>query len=264
MKPTIYTAKELTEPLALSFETVATALQHGAIDAEHGIMRFGSNYTFLVTIRHDDTEFLAIYKPRMGESPLWDFPEGTLCQREYAAFVLSDALNWHIVPPTVLREDAPRGIGSVQAFINHDPNQHYFRFGIDKLPDVKRVMAFDIIANNADRKGGHVLLDDMGRVWGIDHGLCFNHANKLRTVMWEFGREGDIPIAGEDVPEDVLSDIEMLCQQLEDKTSAVWCQMSALLATSEMLALKRRIDRLLQTRTFPNPGMGASRPWPSI
>jgi hypothetical protein len=264
MPPLLYTARQLDEPVALPFEIVTEALKHGQIDTEHGIMRFGSNYTFLVTVRHGAVELLAIYKPRLGEAPLWDFPEGTLCQRETAAYVLSTALGWDMVPPTVLRDDAPRGTGSVQAFINHDPSVHYFRFEERHLDQVKKVFAFDVIANNADRKGGHVLLDERDHVWGIDHGLCFNHVPKLRTVMWDFGAKADVLLAGTPVPANLLQDLEALCGQLENASSPLTQQMQALISPAEFSAMRRRVDKLLQARTFPVPGLGNSRPWPAV
>lgn len=254
-KPTIHTAVELETPLTLSYEQVLTALQEGEVEDEYGLMRWGSNYTFLVTVKHCDQAFLAIYKPRMGERPLWDFPDGTLCQRETASYVISTALDWELVPPTVLRE-GPRGIGSLQAFINHDPNQHYFTFDDSLEESVMRMAAFDTIINNADRKGGHCLLDEDERLWGIDHGLTFHPSNKLRTVIWEY--------AGQDIPEAILEDLGKLCQMLEDPTHPGMVQLKTLLSQHETQALKRRINKLLSSGMFPMPGSGPNRPWPAI
>ncbi len=262
MRPTIYTARCIEEPITLSFEEGLRLLQLGAVDAEHGIMRFGSNYTFLVTVRLDDVEALAVYKPRLGEAPLWDFPSGTLCKRELAAFYLSEALGWDLVPPTALREDAPRGLGSLQIFIHHDPNCHYFRFAPRHLPQIKRFLAFDVVANNADRKGGHVLLDEADHIWGIDHGLCFNHVPKLRTVMWEFGPE-ETPLAGTPIPDDVLADLRCLLAKLQTPDDAV-LQLLHLLAEEEVAALRRRLTTLINHGTFPMPRPGGSRPWPPV
>lgn len=264
MKPTLYTARQLDEPITLSYEAGIAALREGELDTEHGIMRFGSNYTFLMTVRHNDNELLAIYKPRAGEAPLWDFASGTLCHRETAAFVLSEALGWNFVPPTILREDAPRGIGSLQLFINHDPSQHYFRFEKRHLDQIYRFFAFDIIVNNADRKGGHVLLDEEDHVWGIDHGLCFNHVPKLRTVMWEFGKNSEIVLGGEPIPDDILVDLKKLSAILNSPDNAVCGQLQPLLATNEMNALRRRLDRLIASGCFPAPGPGNNRPWPAV
>lgn len=264
MKPPVYTAKQLDDPVTLPFEEALRVVREGTIDTEHGIMRFGSNYTFLVTVRLGEVEVLAIYKPRMGEAPLWDFASGTLCQRETAAFELSQAIGWDLVPPTVLREDAPRGIGSVQLFINHDPSCHYFHLQERHLLQIQQMFAFDILANNADRKGGHVLLDEGDHVWGIDHGLCFNHVPKLRTVMWEFGRNAELPLRGEVIPDQILSDLGCLTTTLNDPTSEATVRLQTLLAANEITALKRRLNTLINRGTYPLPTAGGSRPWPAV
>lgn len=259
-KPKIYTAIDLEEPLELDYDTVYDAILEGEVKSEHGLMRWGSNYTFLVTITHDDVKFLGIYKPRMGERPLWDFPDGTLCQRETASFVLSEMLDWNLVPPTILRE-GPRGIGSVQAFINHDPNEHYFT--IQQSENFKTIEAqmqqmavFDSLANNADRKGGHCLLDEADKVWGIDHGLTFHPANKLRTVIWDY--------AGHDIPASIMIDIEALCAKLEDDRDPHTQQLNTLLNQHEMNALKTRVEHRVQSGKFSLPGAGPNRPWPAV
>ncbi len=254
--PLIYTAKTLDDALTLPYEAVMTALTYGSVQEELGLMRFGSNYTFLVSVCHEDDSFLAVYKPQAGERPLWDFPDGTLCKREVAACVLSEALAWYLVPPTVLREDAPRGLGSLQVFIQHDPERHYFTFGEAEQAALQRMAAFDAIANNADRKGGHCLLDETGRVWGIDHGLCFNHVNKLRTVIWDF--------ANQDLPADVLTDLVRLGAMLADDTHPTTATFAALLDETELHMFKKRVRRLCETRKFPAPTTSHSRPWPPI
>lgn len=259
-KPTIYTALDLEAPIELPYETVYDAILEGEVDAEHGMMSWGSNYTFLVTISHQEAKFLGIYKPRMGERPLWDFPDGTLCQRETASFVVSEMLGWHLVPPTILRE-GPRGIGSVQAFINHDPNEHYFTFGDDDNAELysqqlQKMSAFDVIVNNVDRKGGHCLLDEGGKIWGIDHGLTFHPANKLRTVIWDY--------AGQAIPTDLMNDIQQLCATLEDDQDPNTQQLHELINPRELSTMKNRIDRLMQSGTFPMPGTGPNRPWPAV
>lgn len=259
-KPTIYTACDLEAPIELPYDTVYDAILEGEVDAEHGMMSWGSNYTFLVTISHADNKFLGIYKPRMGERPLWDFPDGTLCQRETGAFVVSEMLGWHLVPPTILRE-GPRGIGSVQAFINHDPNQHYFTFpenedfeAID--PQLQKMAIFDVVVNNVDRKGGHCLLDDGRKIWGIDHGLTFHPSNRLRTVIWDY--------AGQSIADDIMGDIQMLCAKLEDDQDPYTQQLKELISPPELSTMKRRIDRLIQAGIFPMPGAGPNRPWPAV
>ena len=136
-------------------------LQSGSIEIE-GLLPWSSNYAFLVRVCDQDVELPAVYKPSRGERPLWDFPEGTLSFRERAAFLVSEALGWHLVPPTVLR-DGKHGTGSVQLFIKHDPEQHYFSFeGQDLFRDpLQKMVLLDVIINNADRKGGHVIVEEI-------------------------------------------------------------------------------------------------------
>jgi uncharacterized repeat protein (TIGR03843 family) len=153
-------------------------------------MPYSSNATFLVSITLQDKTVQAIYKPMRGEKPLWDFAPG-LHRREVAAYRLSEAMGLNCVPPTVLR-DGPNGEGSVQLLIEANPDEHYFTLFEQRqdLHDQFRAMcALDIVANNTDRKSGHVLVDKDQHVWGIDHGLCFAEDFKIRTVIWEFGGE---------------------------------------------------------------------------
>jgi uncharacterized repeat protein (TIGR03843 family) len=254
-KPKLYTAKSIEEPICLDYDEAYTMLKEGDVLEEHGLMRWGSNYTFLVTVKHKGKAFMGVYKPRMGERPLWDFPDGTLCQRETAAFVLSEMMGWHIVPPTILRQ-ASRGIGSIQVFVDHDPNRHYFTFDETHLPQLKKMAAFDAVNNNADRKGGHCLIDEDDRIWGIDHGLTFNAAYKLRTVIWDF--------AGEPIPDDIMADLQSLCKKLEDKADKWQQELSGLLRKTEYAAMQSRLDKLVQTGKYPLPGPGPNRPWPSV
>lgn len=254
IRPPIYTARELESPLQVDYNTALRVLRDGDVAMEVGLMRWGSNYTFLVTLCLDEVQFLGVYKPRIGERPLWDFPDGTLCQRETAAYVVAEALNWPIVPPTILRE-GPRGIGSVQIFIDHDPEQHYFTFDAQHQEQMARFAVFDAIINNADRKGGHLLLDADDHVWGIDHGLAFNNQHKLRTVIWDF--------AGQDIASGLLADVQSLCDRLTSD-DALAAQLCALLSNHEILALRTRVQRLVDEGKYPAPGPGPNRPWPSI
>lgn len=251
----IYTAKDLETPLCLSYEQCLEALQHGIIEEEVGMMRWGSNYTFLVDVLYQDLKFMAIYKPRSGERPLWDFPDGTLCQRETAAYVLSEMLTWQVVPPTILR-DGSRGMGSVQVFIQHEPERHYFTFDERHTEQVKKLALFDALANNADRKGGHCLLDETERVWGIDHGLTFNAMPKLRTVIWDY--------AGQPIDAANLAQLKHLCLILEDSSNPLTQELCNLIAAYEFNALMGRLNKLIQSKIYPMPGAGPNRPWPAI
>ncbi len=240
----------------LTSQQVLEVLQKGVVEAEHGMMRWSSNYTFLLSIMHDDLSVLAVYKPQKGERPLWDFPDGMLCNREMASFLTSEALGWQIVPPTVLRQ-GPHGIGSVQFFVEHDPELNYFEFDEDKIPQMRRICAFDILVNNADRKGGHCLVDGEGHVWGIDHGITFNSSPKLRTVVWDF--------AGETIEDSVLTDIEHLCEDVDNQKGSYRQALSQLVTEREIHAFQHRIQSLLKTRKFPQPGPGGPNyPWPPV
>lgn len=216
-----------------------------------------SNYVYVGQLCIDEQRtFAAIYKPRRGESPLWDFPDGTLYRREAAAYRFSRLLDWAFVPPTVIR-DGPQGIGAVQLFIRHDPNMHYFvlRESPDLIAQLQRIAVFDFVANNADRKGGHCLLDEDGHVWGIDHGLCFHEQYKLRTVMWDWAQE---PIPGE-----WLDEVEAAALKVAAGANEAGPFLE-LISRAERDALLSRVDQLLRTRVFPTPGPHRSYPWPLV
>ena len=221
-----------------------------------GLVPWGSNYTFLVVIQHGEEEQNAIYKPQQGEQPLWDFPHGTLCLRERCAYLVSHALGWHIVPPTVLRE-GPRGMGSVQWFVEHDPNETFFNFqdGAQWQTQLQKIGLFDIVTNNADRKGGHIIRDTADHLWGIDHGLCFHTDYKLRTVVWDF--------AGQPIPAPLTADLERLCAEIA--TAEPWAaELQQHLTQREWQAFQRRLQQLLTQAIFPFPGPGRHYPWPLI
>jgi hypothetical protein len=249
------TGDEDNKTIPLGFDRIMDALNHGKIEAEHGLIRWSSNHTFLTSVCHDDLEIHAVYKPRSGERPLWDFPDGTLCYRERAAFVTSEALGWSVVPPTALRE-GPRGLGSLQFFIDHDPEYNYFEFKSALLPQLERLALFDVIINNADRKGGHCIVDAANHVWGIDHGITFNAAHKLRTVIWNFSEQS--------IPEKHINDLTKLRQCLDDENASYTQAMTTLISIGEMAAFKRRIDKLLTTKIYPSPGPGPNYPWPPV
>jgi hypothetical protein len=219
-----------------------------------GLLPGSSNYTFLAHSSSGDLEALAVYKPQRGERPLWDFAQGTLCLREVAAFLLSQMLGWPRVPPTVLRK-GPHGLGAVQLYVEADPEAHYLTFAQERPGEGRRIALFDLVANNADRKSGHCLLDSAGRVWCIDHGITFHADYKLRTVIWEF--------AGQPIPAPLLGDLHALQSRLaqnDPQTEALAC----LLSPREMDALRRRLDHLLTAKTFPEPGPYRTVPWPPV
>ena len=196
----------------------------------------------------------AVYKPRRGERPLWDFPDGTLGRREVAAWMVSDA-SWGIVPPTVLRDDAPLGSGSLQLFIPHDPDRHYFVVMDDRLEDLASFAAFDAVVNNADRKAGHVIEDESGRLWAVDHGLTFHVEPKLRTVIWAFAEERLTPA--------LRRTLEDLGAALADH-SGLGGRLAALLSRDEAAATLERVEALLIDDRFPAPQGPRPLPWPLI
>lgn len=218
-----------------------------------GLLPYSSNYVFLTRIGVEPDHALAIYKPTKGERPLWDFPTGTLAGREVAAYLVSEAGGWGFVPPTVLRDDAPLGPGSVQLFIEHDPERHYFTLREERLQDFAAFAAFDVVVNNADRKAGHVLEDATGRLWAVDHGLSFNVDHKLRTVIWDF--VGD-PLSG---PERAL--VEIARGELRGDLGG---RLRSYLADEEIEATTRRAEDLLVAETFPQPVGERHIPWPLI
>ena len=228
-------------------------IRHGEI-VSYQLTPQGSNYTFVVKIEMEGHESLAIYKPREGEAPLWDFPRGTLYIREYAAYLLSEVLGWDIVPFTVIR-DGPHGIGSVQQFIDHDPKQNYYTLE-DGCADQLRVIAcFDLVANSTDRKANHLLMGDGGKIWSIDHGLTFHSEMKVRTVIWDF--------SSEPIPEPLLESLADLRERLDrpaDSVPSLLKELVTILPLEEVDGLKKRLDWVLEERMFPGlPGRNHRR-----
>ncbi len=238
---------------AVTIEQVLALLSRGEMEVL-GLLPWSSNYTFLTSVRDGEMGCLAVYKPRQGERPLWDFPQGTLYLREVAAYVVSQALGWGFVPPTVLR-DGPHGVGAVQLFIEAQPEAHYFTLGEGYASEARRIAAFDCVINNADRKAGHCLLDRRGRLWVVDHGIAFHAQPKLRTVIWDF--------AGQPIPPDMVRDLQTFRHRLTRPDPLV-ALLDSLLADEERAALRQRLDALLNSRTFPHPGPGRHVPWPPI
>jgi uncharacterized repeat protein (TIGR03843 family) len=228
---------------------VDNVLRHGEVSIV-GRMPWSSNATYLSDVTCGDDVVRAIYKPRRGERALWDFPSG-LDHREVAAYELSEALGWDLVPLT-LRRDGPLGIGSVQRFIDADFEQHYFTLLEDEAnhDQLRAMCAFDIVGNNTDRKSGHCLLGLDGRIRGIDHGLMFHHEFKLRTVIWEFG--------GEPIPASLLAPIDALAEGgLPDA-------LASLLDPFERDALRTRARALVRAGCFPIDETGRRYPWPLV
>jgi hypothetical protein len=237
----------------LTDDAVPAVLSTGELEVL-GALPDASNHTFLARARAGPEELLAVYKPRRGESPLWDFPEGTLCQREVAAYVVARALGWPSVPATVLR-DGPYGIGSVQRFVSADPEEHYFTLLEDHEAAFRLVAAFDLVVNNADRKAGHCLLGEDGRIHVVDHGVCFSDEPKLRTVIWDF--------IGQPVAEPIRTDVRRL--EVELRAGSVREELTELLSPAELDALVERAGAVAALERFPDPGPDRRPfPWPPI
>src|SRR5438067_13231875 len=221
-----------------------------------GLMPDCSNYTYLAHVRGPDgAETLAVYKPGPGETPLDDFPDGTLGKREVAAYLVSDALRWQVVPFTVYRKDGPMGPGSLQQFVVADLREHYFSLMPARAADFRTLAAFDVIVNNADRKSGHCLLDGDGHVWGVDNGLTFHTLPKLRTGIWEF--------AGGDVAANLRQDARQLASELAGASGWVRA-LKQLISAAELRALAQRARRIADEGRYPEPTSRWSYPWPLI
>lgn len=232
----------------------AAILEQGEVEVL-GLLPYSSNYTFLARLHGDGDEALAVYKPNRGERPLWDFPPGTLSAREVATFLVSEAAGWHIVPPTVLRDEAPLGAGSFQLFIEHDPELHYLTLMQRRLEDFRVFAALDAVVNNADRKAGHVLQDDDGKVWAVDHGLTFNVEPKLRTVIWQFAEE---PLG-----DSLRAELDRLGAELA-RSGGLGDELAELLSPDESAATLARVETLLVEDCFPAPSSERPLPWPII
>lgn len=230
-------------------------LNSGEIELE-GQFMWGSNYTYLCNVTHGENRFQAVYKPTQGERPLWDFPSETLAGREVAAFLVSEAGGWHMVPPTVYRQEGPAGPGSLQLFIEHESHKHYFNMTSEQIQRLRPVAMFDAIINNTDRKGGHILLDPDKNIWLIDHGICFHAQPKLRTVVWDF--------AGESISEETRQQIGKLKKEL-GMGGGLREQLSDYLAPREIQAIAGRIEDLLESGMYPRPAdRRYSYPWPPV
>lgn len=230
-------------------------LRHGDIRVE-GLLPYSSNYTLLVWIDYDDRGTYAVYKPQKGERPLWDFPGGTLYQRECAAYLVSEALEFSFVPPTIIR-NGPYGVGAFQLFIDHDPDAHLLTMKQEECytGDILRLAAFDYLINNADRKSGHCLRGDDGCLWAIDHGVCFHQTEKLRTVLWDF--------TGQRLPPDIAATLRDFDQSLTPNHPLLH-RLGTLLDHTEVRAFRQRLETLTTTGVYPAPGSGPHIPWPPV
>ncbi|HZA26853.1 MAG TPA: SCO1664 family protein [Actinomycetota bacterium] len=218
-----------------------------------GLIPRASNYTFLAEVSEGSQRVRVVYKPRTGEAPLWDFPDGTLCNREVGAYVLARALGWPSVPPTVMR-DGPHGEGAVQLFVDADPSEHFFTLRETRADDFRRFAAFDVIVNNADRKSGHCLLGPDGTIWAIDHGVCFSVHARLRTVIWDF--------ADKPVPAEVLDAVRRVTGEL--RSGGLREEMLVHLSEEEIDATADRAEILAESGRFPTPDPGRAYPWPPV
>jgi uncharacterized repeat protein (TIGR03843 family) len=217
-------------------------LRHGVIELKGQFMP-GSNYTFLVHVTHEGATTQAVYKPSKGEQPLWDFPENTLALREVAAYIVSEALGWHLVPFTTYREDGPFEAGSLQQYIAYDPQYHYFNFKPEDKARLANVVLFDLLINNADRKGSHVIVEnETDHIYLIDHGLSFHAEEKLRTVIWDF--------AGGEIEPALRDDLIRLRDHLRSNLRA---ELEPYLAPAEIDALDARAQHLIASRMYPLP-----------
>ena len=254
----------------------------GDIEVQGRIMP-ASNATFFGTATLDGRTIECVYKPVAGERPLWDFPDGTLARREVAAYVVSEAIGWDVVPPTVLRGDAPAGLGMLQAWREPDAGQD----AVDLVPAgatpegylhvldaydghdrpvslvhedtdaLRRMAVFDIVVNNADRKGGHVLPMPDGHRFGVDHGVSFHVHDKLRTVLWGWARD---PLDPDDA-----AGLRALLDKLGTASSELVATLAELLAGDEVAATVARCEQLLRRDVMPVPSGGRpSIPWPAF
>jgi uncharacterized repeat protein (TIGR03843 family) len=255
------TPDELTPPLALSvdggpglsLDDALVLVLEGEVAIEGRVVD-ASNATFYCAVSSAGRSAACVYKPIAGERPLWDFPDGTLAEREVAAYEISRSTGWGIVPPTVYR-DGPAGPGMVQLWIDTDESVDIARFM--RRRDVERlrhIAVFDAVINNADRKGGHLLPTAAGHVYGVDHGVTFNVEDKLRTVLWQW--------AGARLPG---STCEVLKRLRADLDGGLGARLAELLTRREVWRTKSRIDRLLASGRHPEPtGDWPPVPWPPI
>jgi uncharacterized repeat protein (TIGR03843 family) len=261
-------------------EPLAGLLTHGELTVR-GRIRDASNAALYCTVTHEGREATCVYKPVAGERPLWDFPDGTLAQREVAAYEVCEATGWGLIPPTVLRE-GPYGEGMVQLWIEatpeadllalvdaEEPEPGWKAIGFAEVGEgrtallvhadderLRRLAVLDAVINNADRKGGHLLPTADGRLYGIDHGVTFNTENKLRTLLWGW--------AGEPLTPEAIDALKGLQEALTAE-GALAGRLSALITAAELDATRARVAVLLETGRHPEPsGEWPAIPWPPV
>jgi uncharacterized repeat protein (TIGR03843 family) len=237
----------VTEPAVLDLPDALRLLRDGTLDVE-GRLYDASNATLFCTVTLDGVTAACVHKPVAGERPLWDFPDGTLAAREVSAYLVSEALGWDIVPPTVLR-DGPFGVGMCQLWIDVDDSVDIGALARSDHPQLRRMAVYDAVVNNADRKGGHLLPTADGHIYGVDHGVCFSVDDKLRTVLWRW--------RGKHLTEEAIDGLSGLRAQLEGELGSA---LRDLLDPSEVARTINRVDRLLSTRRHPLP----SDEWPPV
>jgi hypothetical protein len=239
---------ELTPPVEMAEADALVLLSAGELTIE-GRLVDASNATLYCAVSADGVTAGCVYKPVAGERPLWDFPDGTLAEREVAAYTVSAASGWGIVPPTVYRE-GPAGPGMVQLWIAEDETND-IRSVLRRRDhaQLQRIAVFDAVINNSDRKGGHLLPTPSGHVYGVDHGVSFHEDDKLRTVLWQW--------AGRALPEEATATLTALRRELDAELGQT---LGLLLTSRELRRTRARIDRLLSTRRFPQP----SDDWPAV
>ena len=236
--------------LATDVPTALEALRLGHLEIE-GRLVDASNATLYCSLSYGDFSAACVYKPVRGERPLWDFPDGTLAEREVAAYALSEATGWEVVPPTVLRE-GPFGEGMVQLWVDGDETVDLAELAQGNSASLRRMAVFDAVVNNADRKGGHLIPMPDGHVYGVDHGICFSTDDKLRTLLWQW--------AGDPLTDEAVDMLSRLRAELEGDLGET---LYGLLTRREVARTVRRVDRLLRFRCHPEPsGDWPSVPWP--
>ncbi len=234
----------------LDLEGALHLLRSGELSVE-GRLVDASNATLFCTATADGVSAACVYKPVRGERPLWDFPDGTLAGREVSAYLVSESTGWDVVPPTVLRE-GPFGPGMCQLWVDVDERVDLADLARSDHPDLRRMAVFDAVVNNADRKGGHLLPREDGRVQGVDHGICFSPEDKLRTLLWQW--------RGLALPDEAVEVLSRLRAELEGPLASA---LGELLTRREVRRTVARVDRLLATGRHPEPsGEWPAIPWP--